>query len=267
MSNKYEEIYLEQKQKQECIEKLTELFIKDPEHKKLGKDVICKIIKTALDQNVDPSLALSSGYDVIQGQVTMKPSFMAMLILKHKHHIMSDPRSNDKICIVHGQRYDTKLKSSESYTIEEAIKAGLVNKSTWKSQTSSMLYARALSRLGRRLFNDIIKGCYVEGEIALDTRTKEEKETISSVKEIEIAKDTLTDEQNNELLSLLNKVPDYRSKVESFLKKQSINSFKKIPLEMYERIINKANEEIEKQNSAQQVDCVVEENAVCEVNV
>ena len=55
---------------------------------------------------------------------------------------------------------------SASYRIEEAQKAGLIKAgSGWMKNPQDMLFARAISRLARRIAPDIIGGCYVEGEI------------------------------------------------------------------------------------------------------
>src|ERR1044072_1767548 len=53
-----------------------------------------------------------------------------------------------------------------SFTIEEASRAGLIRDGgAWRKTPSDMLFARALSRIGRRLFADCIGGFYIEGEL------------------------------------------------------------------------------------------------------
>jgi hypothetical protein len=68
-------------------------------------------------------------------------------------------------CIIEGKRCDTGDTFSAQFTIEDAAKAGLTSRSNWKSYAEDMLYARAMSRLARRLFPDVIGSAYVEGEI------------------------------------------------------------------------------------------------------
>lgn len=49
------------------------------------------------------------------------------------------------------------------FTIGEA--GHLVTRANWKTYAADMLWARCVSRVGRRLYPDVIQGAYVEGEI------------------------------------------------------------------------------------------------------
>jgi 5'-3' exonuclease len=66
--------------------------------------------------------------------------------------------------------YETQRKGREpiraSYTIEQAVKAGLVKKgSNWEKDPESQLIARASSRLARRVYPDIVGGLYTPEEL------------------------------------------------------------------------------------------------------
>lgn len=65
-----------------------------------------------------------------------------------------------------GKRCDNGDVAEASFTIEEAQRAGLANRDVWKKYTQDMLYARAMSRLSRRLFPDVIGEAYVQGELS-----------------------------------------------------------------------------------------------------
>jgi hypothetical protein len=80
-----------------------------------------------------------------------------MLKLKHLDH---------EGCTVYGKRTDTGEDMEASYTFQEAKEAGLVKQDgNWMKFRQDMLWARAISRLARRLFPDVIGTAYVEGEI------------------------------------------------------------------------------------------------------
>lgn len=83
-------------------------------------------------------------------------------------------------CILEGKRRGAPGPVRTSYTIEEAIKAGRCSRNAkgavvapgrsgkpgaWETATEDMLYARALSRLARRIAPDLLMGIYVPDEM------------------------------------------------------------------------------------------------------
>lgn len=153
---------------------LCEMLLKTPHYAKMGPEGIFAIVETAKSLGVDPRQALGGGLYFVKGKVEMSSRMMAALIRAKKHSITRDTKSNDQVCILHGKRSDTNDCWTESFSIEEAQRAGLVRAgSPWQTFPRDMLYARALSRLARQLFPDVIGNCYVEGEIALDPNIKE----------------------------------------------------------------------------------------------
>ena len=141
---------------------------------KLGKEGIFAIVQTARQLDIDPLAALGGGLYYVKGKVEMSARMMNALIRKHRHSITRDERSNDTICILHGKRADTHDTWTESFSIEEAKKAGIYRNGVWTNFTRDMLFARALSRLARQLFPDVIGNVYVQGEIELDPNIPEE---------------------------------------------------------------------------------------------
>lgn len=95
--------------------------------------------------------------DVIQGVPTISAKGKTALILKAGHSI-EEVESSDTRAVVKGTRGDTGKSMTVSYSIEEARKAGLANKDNWKKHTADMLWARAVSRLCRRFFEDVLGG-------------------------------------------------------------------------------------------------------------
>jgi hypothetical protein len=112
-----------------------------------------------------PIQSVSGGIHNIQGKFELSARFMNMAI-RARGHKMNIEINNDDICRIWGQRKDTGEEAMAEFTIEEARRCGLVRAgSPWTKTPSDMLFARALSRIARRLFPDCIGNCYVEGEI------------------------------------------------------------------------------------------------------
>lgn len=128
------------------------------------QEKILMTLLSARELNIGPMMALNGGIWNIKGKVELSSRLMGALIRRGGHTI-NVIECNEKKCILKGKRKDNGDECIASFTIEDATIAGLANNSNWKNYTEDMLYARALSRLARRLYADIIGNCYVEGEI------------------------------------------------------------------------------------------------------
>ena len=136
--------------------------------------------------------ALFGGMANIMGKITIAPQLMNAMIRKAGHKLKID--SNDSRCIIEGTRKDTGEVCSVSFSVEEARKAGLVKPNGgWEKYPSDMCFARALSRIARRLFPDVIGMAYVEGE--LDETVKEVKEEVETIEEGTAAKAPSVEEE------------------------------------------------------------------------
>ncbi len=165
-----------------------------------GESKILMILLAAHDLGIKPTIALNGGIWNIQGKIEISARLMTSMIRRSGHSI-SIIECNAKICTLKGKRSDNGDEIESSFSIEDANKAGLSNRDVWKKYTEDMLYARAMSRLARRLFPDVIGTAYVEGEIrdaeAIDiTPKKEEKKETFQIQEI-----PLTDEEEFALLA------------------------------------------------------------------
>jgi len=232
-----------------ATQNLCAMLVKTPHYAKMGPEGIFAIVESAKSLNVDPRLALSGGLYFVKGKVEMSSRLMNSLIRSKKHSITKDRKSDDAICILHGRRSDTGDTWTESFSIDEARRAGLVRAGgPWSTFPRDMLFARALSRLARQLFPDCIGNCYVEGEIALDENIKDPKTDVIQFKKepVEpIEKVLLSDDKCKLIGALLDKLPEYSETVHAFLDKRGIQEYRDIPLEMYEKIIKKANDKLE----------------------
>lgn len=128
-----------------------------------GEAKIMMILLAAKELGVGPCQALNGGIWSIQGKIEISARLMNGLIRRAGHSIKVI-RSDDECCTLRGTRTDGDSFEC-SFTMEDAIKAGLAGSNVWKKYPGDMLYNRCMSRLGRRLFSDVIGQCYIEGEI------------------------------------------------------------------------------------------------------
>lgn len=148
---------------------------------------ILSVMLLARELGVSPMQAVSGGINNIQGKFEMSARIMNQLIRKHGHKIQVKALTNE-VCVIWGKRRDTGEEMEAAYHIEEAARAGLIRDGGgWKKNPQDMLFARAISRLSRRLFPDCIGGCYVEGEIQ-ETMMKQTVESIDvpSIEEVNV---------------------------------------------------------------------------------
>lgn len=127
----------------------------------LGEAGIFAIIQKAKSLKISPVDALGGGLYFTNGKVGMSAEMMNTLIRSHGHSITKDPKSDDQKCILHGKRSDNGDTWTESFSIEDAKRAGIYKEATpWGKYPRNMCFNRALSNLARQLFPDVIKGCY-----------------------------------------------------------------------------------------------------------
>lgn len=129
-----------------------------------GEQKIFMILLAARELGIMPMQALNGGIWNIQGKIEISARLMSAMIRRAGHSIISKV-CNETECTLEGKRADNGDTFRASFTMEDARKAGLAGRGPWKSYAEDMLYARAMSRLGRRLFPDVIGTAYVEGEI------------------------------------------------------------------------------------------------------
>lgn len=158
----------------ELTRNLCQQLMKTSHYQKIGEPGIFAILHKALVLGIAPFDALNGGLYYTNGKVEMSSALMARLIRQKGHSITMQKDSGSQFCTIHGKRADNGDTMSATFTIEEARKAGLLNRKNkygqsvdtpWNLYPQDMCYSRALSRLARRLFPDVIAGCYVEGEI------------------------------------------------------------------------------------------------------
>jgi hypothetical protein len=141
-------------------------------YKTLSEAQIMMIMLAARELGLPPMLALNGGICCIQGRVELSARLMAQMI-RQRGHSMQIKVLNRQECVLQGRRCDNGDTMECGFTMQDAKDAGLTGKAVWKSYTEDMLYARALSRLARRLYADVIGTAYVEGEISGEVVSRE----------------------------------------------------------------------------------------------
>lgn len=145
---------------------MAETAVSSKMYKGIGEKAgVMMIMLSARELGISPMQALNGGLNIINGKVEISARMMNALIRRSGHKIVVQ-EFNEKRCMITGQRCDSGEQQSCTFTIEEAQKAGLVKPGGgWTKWPKDMLFARALSRLARQLFSDVIGIGYVEGEI------------------------------------------------------------------------------------------------------
>ena len=231
----------------ENVKSLCQSLMNTPHYKRLGHEGIFAVVEKAKSIGVSTIDALNGGLYFVQGKVEMTSALMNQLIRQAGHSVTKDKKSDNTICILHGKRKDTGDTWTEYFSIEEAQLAGIY-KGAWIKYPRDMLFARALSRLARQLFPDVIKGCYVQGEISdappLDAPIDIKQ---APAKQPQIEYDCVSREQANELLELLKDDKEYAVRVYDFINsKFGASSLHDMPLHIFEKILP-----IAKQKSAE----------------
>jgi len=145
---------------------MAEQAVSSKMYKGIGEQAgVMMIMLSARELNIPPMQAMNGGLNIINGKVEISARMMSALIRRAGHQIVVKENS-DVSCTLIGKRCDTGESQGASFTIQEAQKAGLVKPGGgWTKWPKDMCFARALSRLSRQLFSDVIGIGYVEGEI------------------------------------------------------------------------------------------------------
>ncbi len=146
------------------------------------KSAVMMIMLSARELGIPPMQALNGGLNMIQGKVEISARMMSALIRKAGHRIKVQECTANQ-CVLYGTRGDTGETQSASFSVAEAQLAGLVKPGGgWVKWPKDMCFARALSRLARQLFSDVIGIGYVEGEIsAIEVKPETEAVIIEEI--------------------------------------------------------------------------------------
>lgn len=102
--------------------------------------------------------------------IDKKPSLSATAMLGV---VLSSPtcvffdliETTDKVATYETQRKGSERKTTLSYTIEQARRAGVTNRGPWKAHTEDMLRHRCVSKLCKIVYPDLFSGVYTPDEV------------------------------------------------------------------------------------------------------
>ncbi len=172
-------------------EKVVQALMQSKHYSKMGSEGVYAIVHKSKSLGVNIIDALNGGLYYVQGKVGMSTELMACLIRAQGHSISRDPKSTPSNCILIGKRKDTGDVWQSSFSIDDAKRAGIF-KSTWEKYPDVMCYNRAMSKLARQLFPDIIKGAgYTKDELDEIAKGKPKEDNFSSEVEIVASIDTV----------------------------------------------------------------------------
>ena len=233
--------------------KLCTELMRTAHYARITEPGIYAIVERARSIGVNPFEALNGGMYFVKGKVEMSAAMMNRLIRSKGHSITKDKKSDDTICILHGKRADNGDTWSESFSIKDAQTAGIYG-NVWKTYPKDMLFARALSRLARQLFSDVIGGCYVEDEIAClknnNNQNVEMDETTNEEIKVE-EKPKLSEENYNNLLSIISRNPSFEAHINAALKNVNIDILSEMPQGLYEKIVERDRKNQERNDETQ----------------
>jgi len=125
-------------------------------------------IQLGHELGVSPMTALS-GIHVIQGKPTISANLMITLIMASNKGMVEVLTETNTAVEIKGIRYGVDgrkdVEYCTSFTMEDAKQAQLTGNPNWKKYPKDMLFSKALGRLARRLFPDVIQGMYAQGEL------------------------------------------------------------------------------------------------------
>jgi len=233
----------------EQTQRMCATLMKTPHYAKLGEVGVFTIVQKARSVGINPLDALNGAMFFVQGKVELTANTMNYMIRQKGHSITQDPKSNAQICILHGKRADNGDTMTCSFSIDDAKRAGIY-RNQWDKYPDDMLFARALTRLARRLFPDTCKGMYVEGEIsqALDAEREPKlsqnvPKNVPKMEVIDQPIEKITQVQSDELNMILDECdPKYREKVMKQLAKKypPITCLEDLTIDLYEKIVHLA---------------------------
>lgn len=223
----------------EHTQKMCQALMRMPHYNKMGEVGVFTIVQKARSIGLNPLDALNGAMYFVNGKVELASNTMNYMIRIKGHSVCKDTRSTPECCILRGKRADNGDTWIASFSIDDAKRAGIY-KNTWEKYPEDMLFARALSRLARQLFPDVIKGCYVEGE--LEQRGPERPQMI------EVAKvEVISKEQAESLCDMLKKCsPEYQEEIRQFcLKSKYGEQLDMLPVNLVERLTKSINKKME----------------------
>jgi len=114
------------------------------------------VILTGAEVGLPPMASLAQIF-VVNGRPGMYGTGMRALILSQGHHLRFAELGVTRVTII-GRRRGEDTETTVTWTMDDAVRAGLAGKPIWKAYPQDMLSGRATGRLARAIFADVILG-------------------------------------------------------------------------------------------------------------
>jgi hypothetical protein len=142
-------------------------------------------IKVGSEVGLPPMTALMELY-VVNGSVGMSGKAMQSLVFRAGHMIIKTEMTPERAA-VRAMRYIPQLNEhmdmgEYEFTIEDAERAGLTEKSNYESFPKDMLLWKAVARAVRFVFPDVIMG-YLPSEIGVDVEEYDPEAGVLAIEE------------------------------------------------------------------------------------
>lgn len=158
-----------------------ETFVKSgllPNHIKSGAAAVA-IMQKGRELGIPPMYAFSHIY-MVNGRLTVAAEIMAALVERdHGPTAMLIDESTNERCTISYQKRGMSERRSYTYTIEDAERAKLATRDTWKHHPAAMLRARCISAVARMAFPASIAGMYTPEEMGAEVELNDDGEVIS----------------------------------------------------------------------------------------
>lgn len=231
-------------------------LMETPFFKKMGAEGVFAIVQMAKTIGMNPMHALNGELYFTQGRVGMYAEAMSKYIRMKGHSIVTLELTRSK-CIIQGKRSDNGDMATITYTIDDARAAGLVKDgSPWTKHPLAMLWSRAMTLLKKVLFADLLANVLTKEEL---DEMKHDKESHWSNPPIQQLEHIASAFNKNEVISDVPKVSareadyltsvlegcskEYQEVISNFMKKERIQKFDDLPIDLYEKILKRAEEE------------------------
>ena len=124
------------------------------------------ILQMGHELGLSPMVALNN-ISVVNGRATLGADLIVAIIMKHPDYDGMEIKGDDKQCTVSirrraGEKIDT---FTGSFSMDDAARAGLTTKDSWKKYPQRMLKHRAISYAARDAFPDALAGVLMPEEM------------------------------------------------------------------------------------------------------
>jgi hypothetical protein len=141
--------------------------------------------------------------------LTASQSFRAIYVVSGKPVVSSDAmvaairrsglcaswrviESTVERCTIETLRQGESEPERETFTLDDAKRAGLDRRDVWRAYPRDMLRHRAAAGLARRVYPDVVLGCYAPGEL-------EESQSSSPTVEVRLTPEQIVEEMDREI--------------------------------------------------------------------